>query len=422
MQGLRMFFTRQFFPLFNVQFLSALNDNLLKNAILVMLTFNGVSLLGLSESQAVNIAVFLFIFPYLVFSSYAGKLADYYNKITIVKIIKYSELIIMLIATIGFYYAYVWVLFISLFLMGIHSAFFGPIKYSILPQYFDRTDVPMANAYVEMGTFIAVLIGQTFGSWFIADGSTLLTINSLLVFALLGLFFSFKMVSVPALRTPFVLGKNPFVDSFKMYKLVLKHRVLRNNLHAISWFWALGVFYTTQLPVLTRDYLHGDGHVFSIILTLFSLGIGIGSIYCAKLSNGHVVRKYVPFGALMVSLLSFILLCFNYVHQSTLQISLMNLTEFIASFHGLFNLTLLFFIGFFAGFYSITCYNDLQLSSPDKIRSQTIAANNILNAVYMVLTAVICSILLAWLSLWWLFICMMIMNLGFCYLYYKHCV
>ena len=420
MRSLRIFFTKEFFPLFNVQFLSSVNDNLLKNAILVMLTFNGVSLLGMSESQAVNVAVFLFIFPYLVFSSYAGKFADYYNKVSIVKIIKYSELLIMLIAAIGFHYNLVWVLLISLFFMGVHSAFFGPIKYSILPQYFSRDKVPMANAYVEMGTFIAVLMGQMLGSWLVVDGDTWFAINSLFLFAFMGLYFSLKMISVPAMRTPFIIGKNPFTDSFKMYKLVTQYKVVRNNLHAISWFWALGVFYTTQLPVLTRDYLSGDGHVFSVILTLFSLGIGIGSIYCAKLSNGQVVRKYVAFGALMVSLLSFALLIINF--DLTTRVSGLSLMEFISSFRGVVNLILLFFIGFFAGFYSITCYNDLQLNSPDKIRSQVIGANNILNALYMVLTAVICSILLAWLSLWWLFICMMSLNLVFCYLYRKHCI
>ncbi len=430
MQEMRIFFTRKFFLLFNVQFLSALSDNILKNAILVMLTFNGASLLGMSESQAVNFAVFLFIFPYLIFSSYAGKFADHYNKITIIKIIKYSELGIMLIAAVGFRCELVWVLFLSLFLMGVHSSFFGPIKYSILPQYFERTNVPMANAYIEMGTFIAVLIGQMLGSWFVADGNTWVVIYVLFIFALLGLYFSLKMVNVPAMRTPFVLGKNPFFDSYRMYKMVAKHTVLRNNLHAISWFWGLGVFYTTQLPVLTRDCFGGDGHVFSIILTLFSLGIGLGSIFCAKISNGKVVRKYVPIGAAFISILSIVLLLVNhiphYLASNTLYDAstkiLLTLPEFATTIKGVINFILLFFIGFFAGFYSITCYNDLQLSAPDEIRSQVISANNILNAVYMVLTAVICSSLLFVFSLWMVFAFMLTLNLVFCVWYYKNCV
>lgn len=404
-----------FYALFKVQFLGAMNDNVLKNGLLVLITFSGVTLWGLPQSQVVSISLFLLVLPYFLFSSYAGKIADCSNKVKIVRTVKFCEVIIMLFAAVGFYIHQVWMLMVALFAMGAHSAFFGPVKYSIVPQYLPRSDVVMAIGYIEMGTFIGILLGQTMGSWFVASGY----INSVIALAvgvsLVGLYYSFKMEYVPPTGTKIKLYLNPIKDSWKMYHSVVVDKVISRNLHAISWFWAVGAIYTTQLPILVLYYYGGNGHVFSIILSLFSLGIGIGSVVCAKLSNGRIVRAYVPLGVLGMSMCSIILLL-THIHPTDI---VLNLTDFTLSLRGALVFTLCLLNGIAAGFYSVTCYSELQLTSPEESRSQIISANNILNSLYIVVASLISIALLIFISVWTLLLLLALSNLVFAFNYHR---
>lgn len=404
-----------FCALFKVQFLGAMNDNILKNGLLVLITFSGVTLWNLPQSQVVSISLFLLILPYFLFSSYAGKIADASNKVKIIRIVKFCEVIIMLFATVGFYDHQVWMLMVALFAMGTHSAFFGPVKYSIVPQYLPRSDVVMAIGYIEMGTFIGILLGQTIGSWFVASGY----INSMIVLAvgasLVGLYYSFKMEYVPVTGVKAKIYLNPIKDSWKMYRSVVVDKSIGSNLHAISWFWAVGAIYTTQLPILVLYYYGGNGHVFSVILSLFSLGIGIGSVVCAKLSNERVVRAYVPLGVLGMSISSIILLL-THIHTTDVVLSLI---DFSLSFRGALVFTLCLFNGIAAGFYSVTCYSELQLTSPEESRSQIISANNILNALYVVIASLVSIVLLIFVSVWTLLLLLALSNLVFALIYHR---
>ena len=404
-----------FLSLFKVLFLGALNDNILKNSFIVLLAFYSSNILNLPKAQMLNLASIMFIAPFFIFSSYAGKIADSSNKAKIIRIIKFCEIIIMLSASIAFIFHQVTVLLICLFFMGTHSAFFGPIKYSIVPNYLPRKSFVMANGYIEIATFAAILLGQAMGSWFMANGFLIVVIAIMLLVSISGYYYSTKLDSVPIVNTNIKFYKNIFKDSWLMYKLVSRDKLIRINLHSISWFWALGLVFTTQFPIFTIKYIGGNAQVFSLLLVMFTIGIGFGSLICAKLSHSSVKRRYVVFGALFMSLGFFVLLL---SHQNIV-VHYSDISSFIKTTDGVSLVVNCLFIGLAAGFYSVTCYNEIQLISPDNIRSQIISSNNILNAVYMVLAMIISSIMLMFMSVWWLLMVVAVLNLFFILVYTK---
>ena len=401
--------TGNFLSLFKVQLLGALNDNILKNAFIVLLAFYSANIFNLPKPQMLNLASFIFIMPFFLFSSYAGKLADSSDKAKLIQIIKLCEVLIMIVASIAFIYHQVTILLICLFLLGTHSAFFGPIKYSIVPNYLPRHSLVMANGYIGMGSFGAVLLGQALGSWFMANGYLIGVVSLILMVSISGYYFSKKLDPVPIANHEIKFYKNIFKDSWIMYKSVTKNKLIRLNLHSISWFFALGMVYTTQFPILTIKYIGGNAHIFSLLLVIFTIGIGIGSLICAKLSDSIVKRKYVIIGAVSISLGFFVLLLTHINPSKTYT----NLTSFIYTFDGILLIINCLFIGLAGGFYSVTCFNEIQIISPDKIRSQIISTNNILNAVYILVAMIISSMLLTLISVWWLLMVAAILNFIF---------
>lgn len=407
---------RRFLSLFFLQSLNALNDNILRNAIVVMIAFNGLKLAGLSTEISVNIVALCFILPYFLFSSYAGKLADFYSKVTLVRTIKYCELGIIVIIVLGFHYKNLSLLTLAITMMGVHSAFFSPIKYSILPQYFNQKNkLLLANGYIEFGTFVATLLGQTIGSWYMGNQqiNILIAIMSLSTFS--GLLLSYCMEKTPAIGNHSQFSWNVIKDSWHSYKLVTANLTIRNNILAISWFWVLGLVYTTQLSIFTKEYMGGTAHVFSVCIAIFSIAIGIGSVMFSKLAYGQIKRQFVIYGALGMSIVSLALLFVN----SDVKTSLLTLEQFSHSEVGIVDYALLSIFGLLAGAYSVTCYNELQIISPIAIFSQVIAVNNILNALFMVIASIVCSILLIYINVWWLFFIVVCMNLIFVIWYWK---
>lgn len=409
--------TKKFSGLFSIQFLNVMNDNLLKNAILVMIAFNGITLGSFKSSVTVNISTLLFILPFFLFASYAGKLADKMNKVQLIRIIKFCEVFITLVACGGILSKNIWLMLIAILAMSTHSTFFSPIKYSILPQYFSqRKKLLLANSYVEVGSFIAVLVGQVIGSWFIGNSQPQIVIWILASATLAGLIFSWNLEKTPTVGTQVAFHWNLFKDNWDLYRQITTDPKIKNTLHAIAWFWALGVIYTIQMALLTKHYLGGSAQVFSILLIEFSIAIGLGSLVCTYISNGTIHKKFIPFALIGISILTlFILLLNNTSTPHTLSVA-----EFSHSLHGIINYGLIFGIGFMAGFYSITCYNELQLISPLKIFSQVIAVNNILNAAYMLIITIACTLLLMLINLWWLFFIVIIANLIIAYNYWQH--
>ena len=335
--------TRKFLPLFSVQFLNAMSDHMLKNAILVMITYQGLTIGGLSPELSVNISTLLFILPFFLFSSYAGKIADMYSKVKLIRYIKICEIFIIVLAATGIFSRSVEILIFSLVAMGTHSTFFGPIKFSILPQYIkERKVLLLANGYIELGTFVAVLIGQTLGSWYMANEELEIIVGLMTFSTISGLILSYRMEKTMPLGTKEKFHWNLFKDTWLSYRKVVVDKKIKNNIHAISWFWAMGVVYSTQLPVFTQIYMGGCAHVFSILLAIFSISIGLGSLICAKISDGKIVKQFVILGSVGMAFFSIILIGINFhPHDHCL-----TLAEFSTSWYGVVYDILIVMIGF----------------------------------------------------------------------------
>ncbi len=402
-------------PLLIVQFFATFNDNLVRNALLILIAFApGRIFPSISNPVLVNLSVFVYILPFLMFSSYAGKLADTWNKILIIRWVKILELLIVIITSYGLMVQNYSLLLFTLFALGTHSAFFGPIKYSIISQYYADNEVGVATGYVELGIFVSILLGQTFGSWAMSSSWVLALVITLIVAGIIGVYYSFKLKAVPIVSGPIKYYLNPFKDAWEMYKRVtLCPSGVRLNLHAIGWFWALGLINTTEFSLFTAHYLGGDGHVFSVTLALTAFGIGIGSLLCAKFSKGKVCHKYVIYGALGVSLMIWVLL---FTHRPRLEQEVC-WDEFIQTPFGILSFCVIFIKGIAAGFYSLTCYTELQLMTASNLRSQVIAANNILSSFYLILTAVICAELQTVMHSWHILFITSLVNIGFALIY-----
>ncbi|ERE03364.1 MFS transporter [Pseudogulbenkiania ferrooxidans] len=386
------FATRRFLPLFGTQFLGAFNDNMLKTAIVVLISFHGLEMMGMPPQQLVNLAAGIFILPFFLFSASAGKLTERYDKARIARMIKLAEIVIMLVAGAGFLLKSAAILLSALFLMGVHSAFFGPLKYSVLPQYLKEHELVGGTGLIEMGTFLAILLGQLSGSLLTHSGA-LLIVGALLLVAILGYFSSATMPSVAPGAPHLKLSWNFLGDSVRLIREAWRIHDVRCSILGISWFWLMGAVYTTQLPTFTRLHLGGDADVYTLLLALFSIGIGVGSIACAKLSLGKLQLGIVLLGSAGMTVFGgdLALGAMPSYHGP-----LAALPAFLAkagSWRAIIDVTLL---GFFGGFFTVPLYTWLQTGSPDAFRSQAVAANNIINGFYMVAAAIGSALMLKW--------------------------
>ncbi|OWY40545.1 MFS transporter [Xenophilus sp. AP218F] len=390
--GFTFFASRRFLPLFSTQFLGAFNDNLLKTAIVVLISFQGLSFAGLPAEQLVNLAAGVFILPFFLFSATAGKLSERYDKARIARWIKLAEIAIMLLAACGFYWSSAGILMASLFLMGCHSAFFGPLKYSALPQYLREDELVGGTGLIEMGTFLAILIGQLGGS-LLTHASPLLLIAALLLTSLLGYGSSRAMTPVAPGAPDLKLSWNFLADSVQLVREAWRIHDVRCSILGISWFWLMGAIYTTQLPTFTRLHLGGDADVYTLLLALFSIGIGVGSVACAKLSQGKLQLGMVLLGSAGMTLFGGDLALSAMAHYHGPLATLPQFLGLPGSWRNMLDVALL---GFFGGFFTVPLYTWLQTGSPDAFRSQAVAANNIINGFYMVAAAAASALMLQW--------------------------
>ncbi|QBJ79628.1 MFS transporter [Aquitalea sp. USM4] len=377
------FGSRRFLPLFGTQFLGAFNDNLLKTAIVVLISYHGLTLSGMSPELLVNMAAGVFILPFFLFSATAGKLSERYDKAVIARGVKLAEIAIMLLAGVGFFLHAAGPLMAALFLMGCHSAFFGPLKYSVLPQYLKEHELVGGNGMIEMGTFLAILIGQIIGS-LMTEGGPLLIVSLLLLTAVCGWLFSRRMPAAPPGAPDLQLSFNFIGDSVRLVGQAWRIADVRSAILGISWFWLMGAVYTTQLPTFTRLHLGGDAQVYTVMLALFSIGIGLGSVICAKLSHGRLQLGLVLLGSAGMTVFGADL---AFGAMQRYQGSLMPLGTFLTQLGSWRHMLDVALLGFFGGFFTVPLYTWLQISSPDSFRSQAIAANNIINGFYMVAAA-----------------------------------
>jgi hypothetical protein len=401
---------RRFAPFFWTQFLGAGNDNIYKNALVIFVAFQAATLTTLSANDLVNIAAAVFIAPFVLFSATSGQLADKFEKSQLIRLIKIFEIAIMVLGAIGFYRRDLVLLFSALALMGVHSTLFGPVKYAILPQHLRSDELIGGNGLVEMGTFVAILLGEVVGGLVIAikpDGPILAGATAIAV-ALGGYLVSRGIPITPAVAPELKINWNPFTETGRNLRLAYGNRVVWLSMLGISWFWFYGATYLTQFATFTKDVLGGDEHVATLLLAIFSVGIGIGSLLCERLSGHKVEIGLVPFGSIGLSVFAIDL----YFASRGLQPGGLAGIEHFVSVHAHWRIVAdLVLLGMFGGFYIVPLYALIQERSEPAYRSRIIAANNILNALFMVASAAIAlGLLKAGLSIPALFLATGLMN------------
>jgi len=370
--------------------MGAFNDNLLRTGVVVLISYYGLSMAGLPAAQLVNLAAGVFILPYFLFSATAGKLSEMVDKARIARLVKQVEIGIMLVAASGFFLHSAALLLSALFLMGTHSTFFGPLKYSVLPQYLKGPELVGGNGLIEMGTFLAILFGQIIGSLMMHHGPAIAS-ATLLAAALAGYLFSRAMPPAPPTAQQLHFSFNVFGDSSRLVRAAWRLDGVRSAILGISWFWLMGSVYTTQLPTFTRLHLGGNADVYTLLLGVFSIGIGLGSVLCARLSAGRLQLGLVLVGSAGMTLFG-LDLALHFLAPYTG--ALVEPARFLASVRNWRAIADLAGLGFFGGFFTVPLYTWLQTASPDNFRSQAIAGNNIINGFYMVAAAVASAILL----------------------------
>lgn len=392
----QLFKERRFLPYFLTQFLGAFNDNIFKTALVILITMTFATTNQEKSDFLVNISSGLFILPFFLFSATAGQLADKFHKPALIRCIKFSEIIIMALGGVAFYFQNIPFAILILFLMGTHSTFFGPIKYSILPQYLDKPELVGGNGLVEMSTFFAILFGTILAGILIniTPGGTLFITLSTLSIAILGWIASLfipKSQSITQLATNLKINWNPVTETWNILKIAPKKRILFLPILGISWFWFYGSIYIAQIPNYTTQFLNGNAQVMTVLLSLFSIGIGLGSLLCERLSGHKLEMGLVPFGALG---LTFFGIDMSFAHPpipvGALPVGAIEFLSNSANWHLLFDLVL---IGLFGGFYIVPLYVVIQSRSSPNIRSRIIAANNIINAIFMGCAAILAIVL-----------------------------
>jgi 1-acyl-sn-glycerol-3-phosphate acyltransferase len=388
--------TRRFAPFFLTQFLGAFNDNVYKNSLMAMITF-GLLSSTLDLSLMNNIGAMLFILPFFLFSALAGQLSDKYEKSYLIRRIKLLEIVIMCLGAIAFYFSMTAGLMLLLFLMGTQSAFFGPVKYSIIPQHLDNHELVGGNALVEMGTFLAILIGTLVASMLATQSDGILWVSAIIIsVAILGYLVSRKIPSAPAANPDLKVRFNPFTETWRTISYSREQKSVFLAVLAISWFWFLGAAYLTQIYGFAKDYLGGDQSVVMVLLATFSIGIATGSLLCERLSGHKVELGLVPLGSIGLTIFGMDLFL---QPLPELGPNLISASEFISQTSNLRIIADFLLIGIFGGFYIVPLYAMVQSRSEEKHRSQVIAAINIMNALFMVASAITGIVVLGLLEL-----------------------
>lgn len=391
----KLLFRRGFLALFITQLLSAFNDNFLKNAVVIWIGATQAQLFGLSPNVMISLCSGVFTLPFFLFSATAGQLADRYEKPRLIRYIKLAEIGIMAFAAFGFLRADLTVLLVGIFLLGMHSAFLGPIKYSILPQMVSADELVAGNALVEMGTFLAILAGTIGGGLLvIADGGALIVAGSGVFWAALGYIASRRIPYLAPVAPDLRVQLNPLTPTLEILRITRGTRAVFLSVLGISWFWFFGAAFLTVLPGYARDTLHAHEHVVTLFLSVFCVGIALGSLLCEKISGKYLELGLVPFGSIGMTLFTLDLFLVGAPAHAA-GVAPLSVSAFLVSPGAVRVLADLFGIALFGGFYTVPLYTLIQQRSEPSVRSRVVAGNNILNALFMVAAALLLARLFA---------------------------
>lgn len=376
--------TKRFLPLLIVQFFGAFNDNLFKNMLLVMIAYK------MTEQSDILSAVVagLFILPFFLFSATAGQIADKYNRDKIARFLKITELVLMILTGIVFYTKSLTLLIVLLFLMGTQSAFFGPIKYALLPQLLKKNELLAGNGYIEASTYVSIILGAVLG--------TILNINTaivlLIICSVIGYISARYIPTAKAPRPTLTIRKNIFAETVSNLKLILTYPIVWKSILGATWFWTVGALILTQIFPLCSQVLNVKQHVITFFLLLFSIGVGVGSVSCNKLLKGVVSAVYVPLTSLAMAVcgLIFYFLTKNYQAPS----ESFGLVAFLLN-GGIALSVCMFAMAFFGGLYIVPLNAFIQTYAPKSCTASVIAGNNIVNSFGMAVISIISAGLLS---------------------------
>ncbi len=386
----------RFLPLFCTQFLGALNDNVFKNAIVILIAFTLADEMGANASILVITAAGIFILPFFLFSATAGQLADKFEKSMLIRRTKIAEIIIMITGSVGFYFMSVPILLTLLFFMGTQSTLFGPLKYSILPQHLSEDELLGGNGMIQMGTYLAILLGTIIGGILIAmNPNGGLYVSMLIVFlATIGWLASRFIPEAAAPEPSLRINWNIISEICRIIKFSREDKTVFWAIIGISWFWFYGATFLSLVPTYTRDVLFADERIATLMLTAFSIGIGTGSLMCEKLSHKHINLGLVPIGGIGLTCFATDLCFISLPDMKLAEGELLTAGIFLQHFNHWHVLIDLILIGMSGGLYMVPLYALVQQKSNPCHRSRIIAANNILNAIFMVISALLIILLI----------------------------
>lgn len=386
---------KRFWPMFWTQFFGAFNDNVFKNALVILITYKSYQLMGLSPEQMVTVCGGIFILPFFIFSATAGQLCDKYSKSKLIFIVKVFEIIVMILGAIGFVFENLPVLLFALFMMGFQSTLFGPVKYSILPELIEEDELVHGNALVEMGTFLSILLGTITGGVLISypQGGLYVSVSVILL-AIIGAVFAKCMSPIESQNSDLKINFGLIKPSIDILKVTMEIKSVWNSVLGISWFWFLGAALLSIFPIYAKNVLFAGESVVTLFLALFSIGVAIGSVLCEKMSKHRLELGLVPFGSIGITL--FILDLFFVGHPFTEGTVIESIKDFMSypiSYRIVIDLLL---ISVFSGFFIVPLYTFIQQRSHPESRSRVIAGNNIINALFMVVSAVALAAFYGW--------------------------
>jgi MFS family permease len=383
-----LFTKRRFLPFFITQFLGALNDNLFKNALLVIVVSTAITAADSNTNFITNLAAGLFILPFFLFSTLAGHLADRFDKAYLIRRIKFAEIILMLVGCFSLWQGNISLMLGVLFLLGTQSAFFGPIKYAIIPQHVDSDELLAANAQVGMGTFVSILLGTLIGGWMVTTPQGIMQLGALIILvAIIGWISSCQIPKAPPENTAAEakVSFNPLRETAANFCLAKHNKTVIYCIFSSSWFWLYGACFLTQVPNFSVAILGGDPKLISILLGSFIIGVAIGSLCCNRFSRGQIEPGLVPVGTLGLSLFA-IDLYFSSSYYADLNAADNSIAPmaFLSMTSGLRILADLLFIGVFGGLFIVPIYAMIQRNTDGKTRARVLSVNNIFNALFMV--------------------------------------
>ncbi|MFT6106740.1 MAG: acyl-[acyl-carrier-protein]-phospholipid O-acyltransferase [Rickettsiales bacterium] len=383
--------SKRFLPLFITQFFGAFNDNAFKNAFLIWFTYDLAVKTGQNPQIIVTLAAGLFILPFFLFSALAGSFADKFEKSKLVQRIKQVEIVLMVLCFAGFYFQSLFLLLGILFLMGIQSTFFGPLKYSLLPLHLRDDELISGNGMIEGGTFISILLGTIIGGLLIrAVYGVEIVCGMLILFAVVG-YSSSRFIPNSKSDDPNAkINFNIFVQTWRIINFAREEKTVWLSILGISWFWLIGITFLTGFPIYSKNIIGGDEKIVTLLLSIFSIGIAIGSVMCNKLLKGKIDGRLVPWGSFGISVSVIALFIFGKFYQKNIDtLELISIGNFLfGNIYGFLISLSLLALSIFSGIYIVPLYSIMQHRANSKYLARIVAANNVMNALFMVCASI----------------------------------